>query len=326
LLPLQNTAAAIAALDVIATSTINAKRFNLVPPIYSPTPGIHIEGGRHLVVEQSSAKPFVANNCDLNEQTRMLVITGPNMGGKSTYMRQTALIALLAYTGSWLPADEVVIGPLDRIFTRIGASDDLASGRSTFMVEMTETATILRNATPESLVILDEIGRGTSTFDGLSLAWACAEELAGKIKAFTLFATHYFELTNLSEELENVKNVHLTAVESKDTITFLYEVQTGPASQSYGLQVASLAGVPQPVIAMAKNKLRQLETDLVKHHEGRQLSIFDPAGKDTAKAGGLAEKMESELSLMEPDRMTAREALDLIYRWKESLEQEKEGK
>jgi DNA mismatch repair protein MutS len=235
-------------------------------------------------VEQSSVKPFVPNGCELDESTRMLVITGPNMGGKSTYMRQTALITLLAYTGSWVPADKVTIGPVDRIFTRIGASDDLASGRSTFMVEMTETATILRNSTSESLVILDEIGRGTSTFDGLSLAWACAEELAGKIMAFTLFATHYFELTSLSDELETVKNVHLTAVESNDNITFLYQVQDGPANQSYGLQVASLAGVPQPVIAMAKNKLRELETELVKHHEGLQLSIFDSAaGTDNEK-------------------------------------------
>jgi DNA mismatch repair protein MutS len=234
------------------------------------------------------------------------------MGGKSTYMRQTALITLLAYTGSYLPADKVEIGPIDRIFTRIGASDDLASGRSTFMVEMTETATILRNATAESLVILDEIGRGTSTFDGLSLAWACAEELAGKIRAFTLFATHYFELTSLSDELETVKNVHLTAVESKDTITFLYEVQDGPANQSYGLQVASLAGVPQAVIAMAKNKLLELEKELLKHTDGHQLSMFD-ATDENEKSDSYAE----EIAALDPDRMSAREALDLIYRWKE---------
>ena len=318
---LQRSAEAIATIDVLTANTVNAKRFSLVAPAYMSSPGISIQGGRHLVVEQNSAKPFVANDCELDEQTRMLIITGPNMGGKSTYMRQTALIALLAYTGSWVPADKVEIGPIDRIFTRIGASDDLASGRSTFMVEMTETATILRNATSESLVILDEIGRGTSTFDGLSLAWACAEELAGKIRAFTLFATHYFELTSLSDELDTVNNVHLTAVESRDSITFLYQVQNGPANQSYGLQVASLAGVPQPVIAMAKSKLRQLETELVKQHHGHQLSIFDSvADTETQEDDNKSAMLEDELSALDPDRMTAREALDIIYRWKEALE------
>ncbi len=311
---LQKTAQAIASIDVIISSSINAKRYNLVAPVYLSEPGIHIKGGRHLVVEQSDPKPFVANDCKLSDKTRMLIITGPNMGGKSTYMRQTALIALLAYTGSYLPADKVEIGPIDRIFTRIGASDDLASGRSTFMVEMTETANILRNSTAESLVILDEIGRGTSTFDGLSLAWACAEELAGKLRAFTLFATHYFELTQLSDELDSVKNVHLTAVESKDKITFLYEVQKGPASQSYGLQVASLAGVPQTVIAMAKIKLRELETELVKHTDVQQLSIFDTIDSEEKKQADI---LAEEIGALDPDRMTAREALDFIYRWKE---------
>lgn len=321
LLVLQSSAEAIATIDVLTANTINAKQFGLVAPAYMSSPGISIQGGRHLVVEQNSTKPFVANDCELDEQTRMLIITGPNMGGKSTYMRQTALIALLAYTGSWVPADKVEIGPIDRIFTRIGASDDLASGRSTFMVEMTETATILRNATSQSLVILDEIGRGTSTFDGLSLAWACAEELAGKIRAFTLFATHYFELTSLSDELDTVKNVHLTAVESRDSITFLYQVQNGPANQSYGLQVASLAGVPQPVIAMAKSKLRQLETELVKQHHGHQLSIFDSVADTVLQQDDNKSAMlEDELSALDPDRMTAREALDIIYRWKEALE------
>ena len=315
---LQKTAEAIATIDVITCCTFNAKRFNLVAPSYVSSAGIKIQGGRHLVVEQNSTKPFVPNNCELDESARMLVITGPNMGGKSTYMRQTALIALLSYTGSWVPADKVTIGPVDRIFTRIGASDDLASGRSTFMVEMTETATILRNATAESLVILDEIGRGTSTFDGLSLAWACAEELAGQVRAFTLFATHYFELTSLSDELDTVKNVHLTAVESKDSITFLYQVHDGPANQSYGLQVASLAGIPQPVIAMAKNKLRQLETELVKQHQRHQLSFFDSAtDTNTEKNDERSSPLENELSALVPDLMTAREALDIIYRWKE---------
>lgn len=190
----------------------------------------------------------------------MLIITGPNMGGKSTYMRQTALIALMAYIGSYVPAQKVEIGPIDRIFTRVGAADDLASGRSTFMVEMTETANILHNATEYSLVLMDEIGRGTSTYDGLSLAWACAENLANKIKALTLFATHYFELTQLPEKMEGVANVHLDALEHGDTIAFMHSVQDGAASKSYGLAVAALAGVPKEVIKRARQKLRELES------------------------------------------------------------------
>ena len=190
----------------------------------------------------------------------MLIITGPNMGGKSTYMRQTALIVLLAHVGSWVPASRATIGLVDRIFTRIGSSDDLAGGRSTFMVEMTETANILHNAGPRSLVLMDEVGRGTSTFDGLSLAWACARHLAGKVKAWTLFATHYFELTQLAQEKSGMANVHLSAMEQGDSLVFLHKVQPGPASQSYGLQVARLAGLPQPVIDQARIRLQQLET------------------------------------------------------------------
>jgi len=316
---LQQTAVALATLDVLVAFAGNARHYRLVAPRFVDEAGLRISGGRHLVVEQASPAPFVANDCVLGDGCRMLVITGPNMGGKSTYMRQTALIALLAYTGSWVPADSLEIGPLDRVFTRIGASDDLASGRSTFMVEMTETATILRNATSQSLVILDEIGRGTSTFDGLALAWACAEELAGPLRAFTLFATHYFELTSLADELDAVRNVHLSAASQGDQITFLYEVQPGPASQSYGLQVAALAGVPPAVIAAARRKLVELEQEFVDHvaalSGNRQLSIFAEASERDKPAAGDA--LLSELGAIEPDSLSPREALELLYRWRQ---------
>jgi DNA mismatch repair protein MutS len=260
---LQIMANAIAALDVLNNLAERAATLNLISPELSATAGIRIEAGRHPVIEQVITEPFVANDIELNNERRMLIITGPNMGGKSTYMRQTALIVLLAYIGSFVPAKRAVIGPIDRIFTRIGASDELASGRSTFMVEMTETATILHNATENSLVLMDEIGRGTSTFDGLSLAWACAAYLAEKIRAFTLFATHYFELTTLPEMIPNIANVHLTATEHNDKIILLHSVNAGPASQSYGIQVAQLAGVPQIVIQQAKQKLLELENQAV---------------------------------------------------------------
>lgn len=229
-----------------------AYTLNYTCPTFIDKPGIRITEGRHPVVEQVLNEPFIANPLNLSPQRRMLIITGPNMGGKSTYMRQTALIALMAYIGSYVPAQKVEIGPIDRIFTRVGAADDLASGRSTFMVEMTETANILHNATEYSLVLMDEIGRGTSTYDGLSLAWACAENLANKIKALTLFATHYFELTQLPEKMEGVANVHLDALEHGDTIAFMHSVQDGAASKSYGLAVAALAGVPKEVIKRAR--------------------------------------------------------------------------
>ncbi len=212
-------------------------------------PLLDIEGGRHPVVERFATTPFVPNDLKLDSARRMLIITGPNMGGKSTYMRQAALITILAHLGSYVPADRAIIGPIDRIFTRIGAADDLAGGRSTFMVEMTEAANILHNATAHSLILMDEIGRGTSTFDGLSLAWAIAHHIAARIKSFTLFATHYFELTNLATEVEACVNVHLDATEHGDGIVFLHAVKEGPASRSYGLQVAQLAGVPRDVIA-----------------------------------------------------------------------------
>ncbi|WP_440480361.1 MutS-related protein, partial [Rossellomorea vietnamensis] len=255
---LQASARALAALDVLCAFAERARALEFVRPHLAETPGIAIRGGRHPVVERVSDAPFVPNDLMMGDDRRMLVITGPNMGGKSTYMRQAALIVLLAHTGSFVPADEAEIGPVDRIFTRIGSSDDLAGGRSTFMVEMTETASILHNATDESLVLMDEIGRGTSTFDGLSLAWASAEHLT-RTRAFTLFATHYFEMTALPEQAEGVANVHLTAAEHRDGIVFMHRVEEGPASQSYGLQVAQLAGVPQGVIARAREKLAQLE-------------------------------------------------------------------
>ena len=259
LAPLQDSAAAIAELDVIANLAERAETLNLRPAQLQDRPGIHIEQGRHPVVEHIQDAPFVPNDTELNTAQSMLVITGPNMGGKSTYMRQTAVIVILAHIGSYVPATQAVLGPVDRIFTRMGSSDDLAGGRSTFMVEMTETANILHNATAHSLVLMDEVGRGTSTFDGLSLAWSCAWQLADTIKAYTLFATHYFELTALPEQVDSAVNVHLDATEHDQGIVFLHAVQPGPASQSYGLQVAQLAGVPQSVIESAKLKLMALE-------------------------------------------------------------------
>ncbi|MBR9870756.1 MAG: DNA mismatch repair protein MutS [Gammaproteobacteria bacterium] len=259
LAPLQDAAQALAELDVLSNFAERATSLRFTAPEFTEEPGFTVEEGRHPVVEQLLDEPFVPNNLLIDDKRRMLVITGPNMGGKSTYMRQAALIALLAYTGSFVPADRAVLGPVDRIFTRMGSSDDIAGGRSTFMVEMTETANILHNATEHSLVLMDEVGRGTSTFDGLSLAWATAEHLAKEIRCYTLFATHYFELTQLAEDLEHAVNVHLTATEHDDSIVFLHNVHDGPASQSYGLQVAKLAGVPQDVIQHAKAQLAHLE-------------------------------------------------------------------
>ncbi len=259
LAPLQDAAQALAELDVLSNFAERATSLRFTAPEFTDQPGFDVEEGRHPVVEQLLDEPFVPNNLLMDTKRRMLVITGPNMGGKSTYMRQAALIALLAYTGSFVPANRAVLGPVDRIFTRMGSSDDIAGGRSTFMVEMTETANILHNATEHSLVLMDEVGRGTSTFDGLSLAWATAEHLAKDIRCYTLFATHYFELTQLADDLEHAVNVHLTATEHDDSIVFLHNVHDGPASQSYGLQVAKLAGVPQDVIRNAKAQLAHLE-------------------------------------------------------------------
>jgi DNA mismatch repair protein MutS len=241
----------------------------------------------------------------------MLIVTGPNMGGKSTYMRQVALITLMAHIGCFVPAERAIIGPIDRIFTRIGASDDLASGRSTFMVEMTETANILHNATASSLVLMDEIGRGTSTYDGLSLAWSAAEYLAQNVGAMTLFATHYFELTQLPELMTGVYNVHLDAIEHEDTIAFMHAVQEGAASKSYGLQVAALAGVPSKVIKAAKHKLQQLES---RDHQS------DGAKMPIQSLLALPEPVENpaltKLNTVNPDNLSPRQALDLIYELK----------
>jgi DNA mismatch repair protein MutS len=268
------------------------------------------------VVEQVSDTPFVANDTLLDDRRRMLIVTGPNMGGKSTFMRQIALIVLLAYAGSYVPAASAELGPVDRIFSRIGASDDLAGGRSTFMVEMEETANILHNASANSLVLMDEIGRGTSTFDGLSLAWACAIELASRIRAFTLFATHYFELTTLPDEQAGIANVHLDAVEHGDSIVFLHALKEGPANQSYGLQVAALAGVPKPVIQRARQRLRELEQTAARHADNavNQLSLFsEPCEPETHPAVELLQESD-------PDALTPRQALDLLYRLKNLTE------
>ncbi|KFF66243.1 DNA mismatch repair protein MutS [Pectobacterium brasiliense] len=311
---LQQSAAALAELDVLTNLAERADTLNYICPTLSDKPGIKITGGRHPVVEQVLREPFISNPLSLAPQRRMLIITGPNMGGKSTYMRQAALIVLMAHIGCFVPADQAVIGPVDRIFTRVGAADDLASGRSTFMVEMTETANILHNATENSLVLMDEIGRGTSTYDGLSLAWACAENLANRIKAMTLFATHYFELTTLPEKMEGVVNVHLDAREHGDTIAFMHSVQDGAASKSYGLAVAALAGVPKEVIKRARQKLKELETlsnnASSSHIDGAQLALLSNDEPSPA--------MEA-LEAIDPDALTPRQALDWLYQLKKML-------
>jgi DNA mismatch repair protein MutS len=316
---LQQTAMIIAELDVLANLSERADALGLTRPDFRSNPGIQIENGRHPVVEQVSEQAFVANPVKLDEQRRMLIITGPNMGGKSTYMRQTALIVLLAYAGSFVPADKAELGPVDRIFSRIGASDDLAGGRSTFMVEMEETATILNNASAESLVLMDEIGRGTSTFDGLSLAWACAVELATRIHAYTLFATHYFELTSLPENFAGISNVHLDALEHGDEIIFMHAVKEGPASQSYGLQVAALAGVPGHVIRQARQRLLELEENAKQQSDNRinQLSLFEPCEECEES------ELEKQLAELDIDNLTPREALDQLYELKALLQSEK---
>ncbi|MFB9145763.1 DNA mismatch repair protein MutS [Halomonas alkalicola] len=317
---LQASGRALAALDVLCAFAERAQALDFVRPRLAETPGIAIRGGRHPVVEQVSDAPFVPNDLVMGDDRRMLVITGPNMGGKSTFMRQAALIVLLAHTGSFVPADAAEIGPVDRIFTRIGSSDDLAGGRSTFMVEMTETANILHNATDESLVLMDEIGRGTSTFDGLSLAWASAEQLT-RTRAFTLFATHYFEMTALPEQAEGVANVHLTAAEHRDGIVFMHRVEEGPASQSYGLQVAQLAGVPQGVIARAREKLAQLEQQEVDQgsRTAQRLGDHPPMPQQNDLFASAPHPLVEELGGLALDDLTPRQALALLYRWRESL-------
>ena len=310
---LQLTAASLAELDVLTCFAERAEALGLSMPELADEPCIEITGGRHIVVEQVIETPFVANDLSLNAAERLVVITGPNMGGKSTYMRQAALIAILAHIGSFVPADRLRIGPIDRIFTRIGASDDLAGGRSTFMVEMTEAATILNNATRQSLVLMDEIGRGTSTFDGLSLAWAAAHYMGETAQAFTLFATHYFELTALADEIPACRNVHLDATEHKGELVFLHAVRPGPANQSYGLQVASLAGVPRDVIRRARGYLRTLEAIRDSQQEspqGRLALSVEPVAPPEANP------LQEFLAELDPDAMTPKEALEALYRLK----------
>ena len=317
---LQNCSAGIAEIDVLATLAERAYSLNFCQPVLKNEPGINIEGGRHPVVEQVSSDPFVANNLVMNDDRKMLIITGPNMGGKSTYMRQAALIVLLAQIGSFVPATSAVIGLTDRIYTRIGSSDDLAGGRSTFMVEMTETANILHNATDRSLVLMDEVGRGTSTFDGLSLAWACAFHLAKSVKAFTLFATHYFELTSIPDKLTGAVNVHLDATEHKDTIVFMHSVQDGPASQSYGIQVAKLAGIPEPVIDLAKSELAILEAGshtLATAKETQELTL-EPSQNELLLTN-INYALQERLDNLHPDELSPKQALDLIYELKRLL-------
>ncbi len=303
---LQRAAAALAELDVLAAFAERARMLDLASPDLSDTEGIEIEGGRHPVVE-TQVEDFVANDTRLSPDRRLLLITGPNMGGKSTYMRQVALIALLANCGAFVPARRARIGPLDRIFTRIGAADDLAGGRSTFMVEMTEAAAILNNGTERSLVLMDEIGRGTSTFDGLSLAWAIARHLVERNRSLCLFATHYFELTRLAEEYREVANVHLDAIEHKDRIVFLHALEEGPASRSYGLQVAQLAGVPPAVIRSARRKLHDLESAATP--QGDLFSAAPPPPPIVAEVHPVLER----LAALDPDALSPREALDLLY-------------
>ncbi len=319
---MQAMAQSLALIDVIANFAERATTLNFVKPTMSKQVGMSIIQGRHPVVEANQSAPFIANDLIFDNATRMHVITGPNMGGKSTYMRQNALIALLAHTGSFVPADAAKIGPIDRIFTRIGAADDLAGGRSTFMVEMTEMANILRNASPNSLVLVDEIGRGTSTYDGLSLAWACAVDLARRLKAFSLFATHYFEITELAEQLKSVNNIHLDAVEHGQDIVFMYHVKDGPANQSYGVQVARLAGLPSPVLDAALTKLNELESGqsiaTVDNHPQQAIN-FQPASNSMESDLKQPHPLETQLRELDIDNMNPREALNALYDLKEQI-------
>ena len=315
LVPLQTTSRAICDLDVLACFAERADALSLSRPSFSAEARLDISNGRHPVVEQVSDKPFIANNTLLNEQRRMLLITGPNMGGKSTYMRQNALIVVLAHCGAFVPADSVGLSLVDRIFTRIGSSDDLASGLSTFMVEMTETANILHNATEKSLVLMDEVGRGTSTFDGLSIAWASAVALAERVRALTFFATHYFELTALPDDHASMANVHLDATEHEDHVVFMHHIQEGPANRSFGLEVAKLAGVPTGVLIHARQKLGELES--------QQMVERPPAiggQKDLFSTPTVNSPVLDVLSDIDPDQLSPKEALDALYTLKTLLD------
>jgi DNA mismatch repair protein MutS len=317
---LQRSADALATLDALAALAQRAATLGWSEPMLIAESRLVIEGARHPVVESCIDRPFVPNDLTLDEQRRMLIITGPNMGGKSTYMRSIALLVVLAHMGSFVPASRAQIGPIDRIFTRIGAADDLAGGRSTFMVEMTETANILHNAGAQSLVLMDEIGRGTSTFDGLSLAYAVARDMAERLRAFTLFATHYFELTTLGDEIDGCANVHLDATEHGDALVFLHAVKEGPASRSYGLQVAQLAGVPRAVIGEARRYLAQLEAasltpSLAAGRPQPELPLFPLSTPSTARAPAPApvDDLRQRLADIDPDQLSPREALTLLY-------------
>jgi DNA mismatch repair protein MutS len=307
---LQRIAAAIAELDVLATFAERAATLNFSAPQFADDAQISIKQGRHPVVE-AQVDTFTPNDTTLNDTRRTLLITGPNMGGKSTYMRQVAIIALLAHVGCFVPAQAAVLGEIDQIFTRIGASDDLASGRSTFMVEMTEAANILHNATEKSLVLVDEIGRGTSTFDGLALAYAIARHLLEINRSYTLFATHYFELTRLAEEFTQLANVHLAAIEHQHSIVFLHSVNEGAASQSYGLQVAALAGVPNSVIRSAKKQLVKLEQNSAAQSPQGDLFTAAPEAPEPEE-----HPLVSALRDLQPDEMSPKEALERIYQLK----------
>jgi len=326
---LQTTATALSDLDVVINLAERSDTLNWHKPDFlddaNNSASIEIIQGRHPVVEQVQETPFIANDFLLDQTTRMLLITGPNMGGKSTYMRQVALITLLAHIGSFVPADKARFSPIDRIFTRIGAQDDLSSGRSTFMVEMTETANILNNATQQSLVLMDEIGRGTSTFDGLSLAYASAHNLANQVKCYSLFSTHYFELTHLADEYETIANVHLDADEYQNKLVFLHHVKSGAASQSYGLQVAALAGVPHEVISLAKVKLLQLEKQR-EHHINIANNAVNQANSQTLLPLEVPQELSStelevlsQIRNLDSDEINARQALNLIYQLKDKL-------
>ncbi len=313
---LQMISTALATLDVLCCFAERAISLALCCPELSNEPGITINQGRHLVVEQALTEQFVANDTIFTDKRRILIITGPNMGGKSTYMRQTALIVLLAHIGSFVPAQAAQIGLVDRIFTRIGAADDLASGRSTFMVEMTETANILNNASAESLILMDEIGRGTSTYDGLSLAWACAEFLATEIRAFTLFATHYFELTQLAADNAITHNIHFDATEYNDEVIFMHSVLEGPANQSYGIQVAKLAGLPAPVLKRAQRKLAALEVQ-----DSAREQIRLPEQSDLFSEPRVISPAIELLATINADDLTPRQALELIYLLKKKADE-----
>ena len=327
---LQRTAAQVAEIDTLTNLAERATAMNLNKPELTDTPGVSYRDGRHLAVEQASTEPFVPNDLELGDERRMLIITGPNMGGKSTFMRQTALIVILAHIGSFVPAGAASIGPIDRIFTRVGAADDLAGGRSTFMVEMTETANILNNSTAASLVLMDEVGRGTSTFDGLSLAWAAARHIARESRALTLFATHYFELTSLTEELPACANVHLDATEHGEELIFLHAVKEGPANQSYGLQVARLAGVPGEVVDSAREYLTNLEQrERRLGHAGPQAEFSfaapaaTPRSAPPSRTDDAGREIHERLSSVDLDNLSPRQALELLYELAEIAGQEK---